>query len=140
MSPHRRDLLQLTALLGVLPLASAADTSVQLADSVVDSSHARLQSAAFGEVRTYFDGGTSQARSATAGSVRLKPGMEPHPPHRHIEDEFLIVAEGTGEISIEDQVTKAGSGDVAFFRGNKLHGIRNTGSVPMVFYFFKWRG
>lgn len=139
MSPNRRDLLQFAGLFGALPLVSAEDTGIQLADGVVDSAHAQLQTGPFGELRIHFEGGTPQARRATAGSARLKPGMAPHPPHQHPEDEFLIVAEGTGEISIEDKVTKVGPGDIAFCRGNKMHGIRNTGGEPMVFYFFKWR-
>jgi hypothetical protein len=27
----------------------------------------------------------------TAGSLRLKPGMEPHPPHTHPEEEFMLI-------------------------------------------------
>jgi len=129
----------MAGLFGALPPMAAEDTKQQLPDTVVDIAHAQLQSGPFGELRVHFEGATPQARAVTAGSARLKPGMAPHPPHQHPEDEFLIVAEGTGEISIEERVTKVGPGDIAFCAGNKMHGIRNTGGGAMVFYFFKWR-
>lgn len=43
----------------------------------------------FGEVHVYFEGPSDQLRSMTAGSLRLKAGMEPHPPHQHPEEEIM---------------------------------------------------
>lgn len=75
----------------------------------------------------------------TAGSLRLNPGATPHAPHRHPEEEFLLVTEGTGEISIDGKITKAGPGSMMYCAANKLHGIVNTGKAPLLFYFYKWQ-
>jgi len=75
----------------------------------------------------------------TAGSLLLKPGMSPHPPHQHPEEEFMVVTEGTGEISVEGKLTSAGPGTMMYCAAGKLHGIVNTGKTPLLFYFYKWR-
>ena len=75
----------------------------------------------------------------TAGSLVLKPGMTPHAPHQHPEEEFLLVTEGTGEISLEGKVTPVGPGSMMYSAAGKMHGITNTGKTPLTFYFYKWR-
>jgi mannose-6-phosphate isomerase-like protein (cupin superfamily) len=68
----------------------------------------------------------------------LDPGASPHPPHRHPEEEFLIVSEGTGVIECEGKVTEVGPGAILYCAANALHGITNTGKVPLTFYWSKW--
>jgi quercetin dioxygenase-like cupin family protein len=93
----------------------------------------------FGDVHVYFDGPTDQLKNMTAGSLKLKPGMEPHPPHQHPEEEIMVVTEGSGEIVVEGKVTVAGPGSMMYCAANKLHGIKNTGKAPLLFYYFKWK-
>ncbi len=93
----------------------------------------------FGEVRVYFDGPTGQLKAMTAGSLLLKPGMQPHPPHQHPEEEIIVVAEGAGEIVVEGKKTPAVPGVMMYCGADKLHGIVNTGKTPLLFYFYKWR-
>lgn len=92
----------------------------------------------FGDVTVYYDGKTQELGSMVAGSVVLHPGQEPHPPHQHPEEEFMLVGEGTGEILAGGKTTKVGPGGLMFSESNMLHGIKNTGSVPLRFYYFKW--
>ena len=92
----------------------------------------------FGEATVYFEGKTKELSYLVAGSVVLNAGQEPHPPHQHAEEEFMIVGEGSGEILAGGVTTKAGPGALMFSESNLLHGIKNTGSVPMRFYYFKW--
>ena len=58
----------------------------------------------------------------------------------YLEDSYLlgIVAEGTGEIVCGGQTTPVGPGAIMYCAGNVLHGIVNTGPVPMTFYWSKW--
>ena len=58
----------------------------------------------------HYDGATHQLRTVCAGMALLEPGASPHPPHRHPEEEFLIVSEGTGEIECDGKVTQVGPG------------------------------
>src|SRR5262245_41599872 len=42
----------------------------------------------------YFRGDTHGTRDMVVLAVTLKPGQAPHPPHRHAEEEFMILADG----------------------------------------------
>jgi mannose-6-phosphate isomerase-like protein (cupin superfamily) len=52
----------------------------------------------------------------------------------------MIVASGTGEIECGGQVTAVGPGAVMYCAGQVVHGITNTGKVPLTFYWSKWLG
>jgi quercetin dioxygenase-like cupin family protein len=58
----------------------------------------------------------------------LPPGGQPHPPHRHTEEELFLIREGTPEVTIDGKTSKLPPGSVAYIASNALHGIRNTGS------------
>lgn len=74
------------------------------------------------------------------GMLLLEPGASPHPPHRHPEEEFMILAGGCGRILLGEEETAVGPGAVMFCAGDVLHGITNTGEGPMAVYFSKWAG
>ena len=135
--PNRRDLLKCAA--GAQVFALLAETAGGLPNGVMDEKNAKLSKEEFGDLRVYFDGPTPQLKSVTAGSLRLKPGMSPHPPHQHPEEEFMVVTEGTGEISVEGKATRVAPGSIMFCAAGKLHGIVNTGKTPLLFYYWKWK-
>jgi len=138
----RRETLTLTllpaallpaAMLPALPAAGAA-----VPNAVLDPGKATLRREPFGDLRIYFDGSTDQLRTLQAGSLRLKPGQSPHPPHQHPEEEILLVTEGQGEISLDGATTRAGPGAMMYCAAGRLHGIVNTGQTPLTFFFSKW--
>ena len=89
-------------------------------------------------IYVHYNGPTDQLRDVSTGMVVLDPGASPHDPHRHPEEEFMIVASGTGEIVCGDTTTPVGPGAMMYCAGNTLHGITNTGPTPMTFYWSKW--
>jgi quercetin dioxygenase-like cupin family protein len=88
----------------------------------------------------HFNGPTQQLAALAAGTVTLEPGAQPHPPHRHPEEEIMIVGEGAGEFSIDGVATQVKTGDMVFAEANVLHGVHNTGKTRMIFYFIKTMG
>src|SRR4051812_31635326 len=62
-----------------------------------------------GEVGIYQQGQTAGTRDFVVGQFRLKAGEEPHPIHKHAEEEVLIVTGGRGELTCDGKVTKVGS-------------------------------
>ncbi|MCX6595932.1 MAG: cupin domain-containing protein [Acidobacteria bacterium] len=92
-----------------------------------------------GELLIYFDGPTGMCKRMTAGSLRLKPGASPHPPHEHPEEEFMVITEGTGEMFCDGKTVQVKPGAMMYCGARKLHGIVNTGKKPLTFYFYKWR-
>jgi mannose-6-phosphate isomerase-like protein (cupin superfamily) len=90
------------------------------------------------KVFIYYNGPTDQLSGVSAGACILEPGMSPHPPHQHPEEEFLIIGEGNGEIECDGTVSKVAAGAMMYCAGNTLHGITNTGTARMTFYWSKW--
>jgi len=135
---NRRDLLKFAGL-GALTPWGIASAAAKLPNATILPDQSKLDKQPFGDLRTYYDGPTDQLKSMTAGSLLLKPGMSPHPPHEHPEEEIMVVTEGAGEISVEGKVTKVGPGSMMYCGANRLHGIVNTGKTPLLFYFYKWR-
>ena len=119
-------------------VVSAETTATRLPDGVVglDALTGEFQSGC--RVFVHYNGPTDQLNGMCTGMAVLDPGVSPHPPHRHPEEEFLIVSEGTGEIECDGKTTQVGPGAIMYCAGNVLHGIVNTGKVPMTFYWSKW--
>jgi quercetin dioxygenase-like cupin family protein len=88
----------------------------------------------------HFNGPTEQLAALASGLVTLEPGAQPHPPHRHPEEEIMIVGEGSGEFFVNGVATQVKTGDMVFAEANVLHGVKNTGQARMTFYFVKIMG
>jgi len=112
-----------------------------LKSSVVKADSLQAEGAAPGaKAYVHFNGPTKQLAALASGLVTLEPGAQPHPPHRHPEEEIMIVGEGTGEFFINGVATPVKVGDMVFAESNELHGVRNTGQTRMTFYFVKMMG
>ena len=131
---NRREMLALmgAALMG----AGAAEAAVN--DDALQAGQAKLTRQPFGDHRVYFRGDTEEVRLFECGSLELKPGMSPHPPHQHPEEEILIVAKGSGGIFLNGKTIAAPAGTIQYCKGNAPHGIENTGGEPLLFYYAKW--
>jgi quercetin dioxygenase-like cupin family protein len=109
-----------------------------LLSGIVKAESLRPEGAAPGaKAYVYCNGPTSQLAAIASGFVTLEPGAQPHPPHKHPEEEIMIVGDGTGEFSINGVTTEVKKGDMVFAESNVLHGVRNTGQTHMTFYFMK---
>jgi len=151
---RRKFLTSVTGLSGAALLSEAIAQSGQqithvdtksdgslLESSVVKADGLRPEGAAPGaKAYVHFNGPTKQLAALASGFVTLEPGAQPHPPHRHPEDEIMIVGEGTGEFSVNGVATQVKTGDMVFAEANVLHGVRNTGKTQMTFYFVKMMG
>lgn len=122
-----------------LPLLSSKLSASVLPTGVLNPAQVKAQVQPFGTLRVYHEGATEQLAYMNAGTLELKPGMEPHPPHTHPEEEFMYIASGTGEIYVDGNTTKIGPGSIMFTKANQLHGIKNTGTLPITFFYCKWR-
>jgi mannose-6-phosphate isomerase-like protein (cupin superfamily) len=98
----------------------------------------RDQGQAVGKLGIYVTGDTPASTKFVTGRFVLDPGKSPHPPHRHPEEEVMIVESGRGEILCDGKTTKVGPGSVMFTTPDAPHGITNTGDSPLVFTFVKW--
>ncbi len=91
-----------------------------------------------GKLGIYLAGETPESKNFVTGRLVLDAGKTPHPPHTHVEEEIMVIEQGTGEIEVDGKITKVGPGSVMYTTPNVSHGIVNTGKTPIVFYFIKW--
>ena len=143
---NRRKFLTVTA---VVPSAFA-QTSQPITHVDTKTSGARLKSSVVkakglpaegdspgAKAMVSFNGPTKQLEGIASGACTLEPGARPHPPHRHPEEELMVIASGTGEIVVDGVVSQVQAGDMMYAEANVLHGITNTGKTVMTFYFTK---
>lgn len=114
-------------------------TAPMLLDGVVARETLRAEGDAPGTAAyVHYNGPTHQLATMCAGMAVLDPGASPHPPHQHPEEELMIVANGMGVIEVDGKSTPVGPGAIMYCAANVLHGIVNTGTTPMTFYWSKW--
>jgi mannose-6-phosphate isomerase-like protein (cupin superfamily) len=91
-----------------------------------------------GQIGLYAQGETPGCASFVTGRFVIDPGKSPHAPHAHDDEEVLIVESGRGEIICDGKTTQVGPGSVMYSTPSAAHGITNTGTEPLTFYFVKW--
>jgi quercetin dioxygenase-like cupin family protein len=91
-----------------------------------------------GAVRRFFKLPTATVGELALHVTTLNPGESPHEPHRHPEEELIIVKEGSVESFIEGRTRRLGTGSVMFHGANELHGLRNVGEGPATYHVVKW--
>ncbi len=104
----------------------------------VKMSEVKDGSTAIGQNGVYLSGDTPGSKNFVTGRFIINPGQTPHAPHRHVEEEVMVIESGHGEIFCDGETTKVGPGSVMYTTPNAPHGIVNTGTEPVVFYYIKW--
>lgn len=120
------------------PVGHAQPAAAPVASAVISPGQAKPLSAKWGELRTYFTGETHGTTGLLTAIVVLKPGESVHPAHRHVEEEFLVLQEGAGRWHLDGKEFPAAKGDVLYAAPWIMHGLVNTGDVPLTFFVMKW--
>ena len=87
-----------------------------------------------GECRNLFDSATRTLGRLECHATTLRPGERAHEPHRHADEELILVKEGLLEVTINGRTESAAAGAVLFFASLDLHGLRNAGAEPATYY------
>jgi quercetin dioxygenase-like cupin family protein len=66
--------------------------------------------------------------------TELGPGQEPHPPHKHVHEEMLLLERGTLDVTIDGHTTRLTPGSVAYVASNRQHGWKNPGDSPTEYF------
>jgi quercetin dioxygenase-like cupin family protein len=91
------------------------------------------------------DNGPNRARAILKGETHagfpielhmteLAAGLAPHPPHRHVHEEMVLIHEGTLEVTISGRSAKLGPGSVAYVASGEEHGWRNVGTTRAQYF------
>jgi XRE family transcriptional regulator, regulator of sulfur utilization len=92
-----------------------------------------------GSFRSFYNGPTATLKNLDVHVTTLNPGGAPHAPHKHPNEEMLIVKSGTIEALINGEWKKVGPGGVVFLASNIFHGVRNAGKEPAVYHVIGFR-
>ena len=111
-----------------------ADEKPVLSSSAFDWNSVPAKPTEVGSVRSFFKEPTATLVQLEVHVTTLNPEKSPHPPHRHPNEEMIIVREGTVEGLVTGEWKRVGPGSVIFFASNQLHGLRNVGSEPAVYH------
>jgi quercetin dioxygenase-like cupin family protein len=93
---------------------------------------------AVGETRAIVRGPTATLDELEMHVTTLNPGLASHPPHKHPNEELVIIDKGTVEALIDGQWKRLGPGSVILNASNVMHGIRNAGDTPAQYHVINW--
>jgi XRE family transcriptional regulator, regulator of sulfur utilization len=69
----------------------------------------------------------------------LNPGEKSHDPHTHVNEEVLILREGTAEAYVNGVWTPMSTGSMVLMGSMVPHAIRNAGQTPCTYYVLNWK-
>jgi quercetin dioxygenase-like cupin family protein len=110
-----------------------------LSSSIFDWNSMKVETTEVGARRSLFRGPTATLDELECHITTLNPGQTSHAPHRHPEEEILIVREGTVESLVNGKLQRVGPGSVIFQASNQEHAIRNVGETPATYHVFSWK-
>jgi mannose-6-phosphate isomerase-like protein (cupin superfamily) len=120
------------------PAAKPTTRPAVLSSGVTSWKDASSHRGDWGEMRTYFQGDTLGTKDAFAAVAVVEPGKAVHRAHRHVEEEYLIVNEGSGVWQLGEKSFPARKGDMLYVEPWVFHGLTNTGDKPLVFTVIKF--
>jgi len=116
-----------------LPAEAADPLPKRLKSGIVSFEDAKANQADWGEMRRYFTGETAGTKDVLTAVAVVKPGKAVHRAHRHAEEEYLILVEGSGTWSLDGKESPAKRGDILYAEPWVYHGLTNTGPEQLVF-------
>ena len=137
----RRDLIvaALAVSTTIAAVALAQTAAKPAMDSCVfDWDQAATVTNQYGSHRDFFDSRTATLDQFSCHVTTLNPGQSSHPPHRHQNEELVILKEGTLEVMQNGKTNIVHAGSMIFEASNQLHGVRNPGTTPAVYYVLNW--
>jgi quercetin dioxygenase-like cupin family protein len=121
-------------------VAGAAETSGKPAmkSTVFDWDKLDVQNTKVGQKRAVFDSPVATLDRLECHITTVNPGEEPHAPHKHPEEEMVLIKEGTMDVMQNGERKRVGPGSVIFNSSNELHGFKNVGDMPATYFVVKW--
>lgn len=112
----------------------AAAPLPELSSTVFDWAKLTARPTPVGERRDVVNQPTRTLERFESHITTLLPGKASHEPHRHPQEELIILKEGRLEVHLNGQTQEVGPGSVMFFATNDAHAVRNIGSSPATYW------
>jgi len=127
------------ALAGTAGAFALADHTPVMGSTVIDWNSIPAKPTEVGSLRSFFKARTATLDELEMHVTTLEPGKISHPPHRHPNEELIIVMQGTVETLSNGEWKRVGPGSVIFNASNQLHGLRNAGAGEAVYHVINWK-
>jgi XRE family transcriptional regulator, regulator of sulfur utilization len=140
MITRRDGVVALVAVVATSLIAGAATTSAVaiLPSQVFTWSVVPVKQTPVGSVRQFLRAPTATLDELELHVTTLKPGETSHAPHKHLNEELIILKEGTVEVLSLGEWKRVDVGSVVFNASNDLHALRNVGSGPATYHVINW--
>lgn len=92
-----------------------------------------------GARRAVTDAPTSTLANFECHITTLKPGVVPHAPHRHPDEEIILLTEGALDVTVNGATTRIGPGSIVFVSSGDLHGWKNAGDTSATYYVMRFK-
>ena len=140
MLKARDTLVAMLAVCATLAIVTPAQNEKPLMESsIFDWNAIEAQSTKVGSRRQFFQAPTATLDEIECHVTTLNPGETPHPPHKHPDEELIIIKEGLVEATVNGQTKRVGPGSVLFMASNQLHGVRNAGQTVAAYHVIRWK-
>jgi quercetin dioxygenase-like cupin family protein len=126
------------ATISVVAVAAHTNKPAALTSSVFDWEKIAAAATKYGAKREVVKAPTATLDQLDIHITTVNPGQRAHDPHRHPDEEIIIVKEGTIESMQEGATTKLGPGSIIFEASNQLHGVANAGDTPATYFVIKF--
>jgi (S)-ureidoglycine aminohydrolase len=87
-----------------------------------------------GERREVFDRFTAVFQKMELHVTSLNPGQVSHSPHKHPQEEIILVRSGNALVLVGEGTQPAAKGDLIFFSSGTMHSLKNTGTTPLEYF------
>lgn len=139
MITKRDTVVALSAIcLTLTAIGLAKSASSVMGSSVFDWKTIEEKPTKIGSTRKFFQEPTATLDELECHVTTLNPGQTPHAPHKHPDEELIIIKEGNVEVLNNGELKRVGPGSVIFQAANQLHSIRNIGQTPATYHVVKW--
>jgi quercetin dioxygenase-like cupin family protein len=108
------------------------------ASSILSETDVAADTADWGAFLPYFTDETHVLKPVLVGVAKIDAGQEIHPPHRHADEEYLMITKGRGEWYLNGETRPAKKGDILFARAWDYHGVKAANDSPLEFVVFKY--
>ena len=137
---NRRDFCAaLPALAAAAQAHAYAEQKPVMGSAIVDWNSIPAKPTSYGSVRSFFSAPTATLENLELHVTTLDPGKAPHLPHRHPNEEMVIIQQGSVEALQNGEWKTVGPGSVIFNASNQLHCVRNSSSTPAVYHVINWK-
>jgi len=119
-------------------VASADSRPLVQESTLFDWNAIPVQQTGIGQYRQLLRAPTATLDELEIHVTTLNPGQTSHAPHKHPNEEIVVLASGKLEVFSNGTTKVLGPGSVIFNASNQMHGVKNVGDVPATYHVINW--